>query len=220
MLKIQTIEELDNVILALEKIDRYFDENWALNQKVTFEPISTREEAESEKLFDEKKKMCPACKVTQMKRASNRKYYECVRCGEIIVLQDGKPIVNIPDKNLPIAFSSNYPVNYYLPDYGITTHYHIANWKAIVVIHAKENPDKRWLRFYWWDRDLQDYISTDLTFGVDGGLKWTSKRGVSSPNVYQKENVRKFIDALIKMRKVWIDQRGLKIPDLEIPEDM
>ena len=43
---------------------------------------------------------------------------------------------------IPLSYTSNLPVNYYIPDYGITTKYHIADWKAICIIHDKKNPEK------------------------------------------------------------------------------
>jgi len=218
MFKIQEFDEIENVIIALERIDANFDDTFKPKDKISFEPIPSRKDIESEKVFDEKKRICPGCKKTKMKKARNKKYYECVRCGEIIVLQDGKPIYNVPNKNLPLSFTSNFHVNYYIPDYGITTHFHIANWKAIVIIHSKDNPNKRWLRFYWWQRNLQSYIKSKMTFGADEGLKWKTKRGLSSPNIYEKRHIRGIIEALYEMRDSWAEKSGFEPEEIKIPE--
>ncbi len=215
MFKMQEYNEMENVIIALERIDHYFDDTFKPKEKISFKPYETRKEAEATVVFDEKTKMCPNCKKTRMKISRTRKYYECVRCGEIIVLQDGSPIYNIPNENLSLKFSSNYPVNYYIPDYGITTQYHIANWKAIIIIHAKDNPNKRWMRFYWWQRNLQEYIKSKMSFGADGGLKWKTKRGVSSPNIYDKNNIRPMINALREIRRIWAEDKGIEYKPIE-----
>ena len=92
----------------------------------------------------------------------------------MVVLEDGNPIFDIPTELLPLDYSGNFPVNYYLPEIGITYKWLMAEWKAIVIIYAKENPDKRWLRFYWWVRNLQDYISSDyiMSGNTAASLAW------------------------------------------------
>ncbi|MGV9200380.1 MAG: hypothetical protein ACOC4M_16355, partial [Promethearchaeia archaeon] len=68
---------------------------------------------------------------------------------------------------------------------------------ALVVIYSKENPNKKWLRFYWWVRDLQNLIKYGhKEIGENVQLGWKAKKGVSSPNLYNKEKVKPIIDAL------------------------
>ena len=76
----------------------------------------------------------------------------------------------------------------------------MGEWKAIVIIYAKENPEKRWLRFYWWRRDLQEYIKSEYTFGMGQSLKWEPRKGTLSPNMYEKKLIKPTIAAIKKMK--------------------
>jgi ribosomal protein L37AE/L43A len=202
MFKIEDHAELDNVILALERIDKNFNDNFDPIGSVNDDPIPERAQFEDQTEFDEKKKLCLSCK-NKMKLSKNHRYYECDRCGDIVVVLDGKPIINWDTDKLPLGFSSNFPVNFYLPNYGITVKMLMADWKAIVIIYAKENPEKKWLRFYWWQRDLQNYMMSEYSMGVSQALKWDAKKGTLSPNVYDKKSLRLIIAALKKMKTLW-----------------
>ena len=105
------------------------------------------------------------------------------------------------------TYSSNFPINYYLPKVGVTTKLSMGIWKAIVIIYAKENPDKKWLRFYWWRRDLQTFMMSKYQMGAAQGLKWETRKGVLSPNIYEKETIRPLIDGIKKMKDLWAESR-------------
>ena len=211
MFKIDSFEELDNILIALERIDNDFDENFNPkdDHQISFDPIPERANIE-EKLFEFniKKRICPKCKW-KMKKSRNKRYYECEQCGEIIVLDEGHPIYDYPSEALPLNYSTNYPVNFYLPSYGISVRSTMGDWKAIVTIFAKENPEKKWLRFYWWQRNLQRYMTSNLALGNTQGLRWETKKGVMSPNIYEKEQVRLLIDALKTMKLEWQKVKGI-----------
>ncbi len=204
MQKISNSAELDNIIKVLIKIDDNFDDN--------FDKISKKSKKVQEKEIDEedifkeyfnlKDKICPKCK-TKMKKSKNKKYFSCESCGEIVVLEDGMPIFDLPTEKLPLSFSGNFPVNYYLPEIGITYKWLMAEWKAAVIIYAKENPDKRWLRFYWWIRKLQDYISSDYVMGGSSpsSLAWTARKGAGSTNIYDKALIKPLIETLKILKK-------------------
>ena len=214
MIQIKSLEECENFIQALKRIDEYFDENFTLVKKMTFEPAPGRKELEENEIFDMKKRLCPNCGNKMTKKRTAR-YFECIRCGEIILIQEEQPLFNVPDEKLPLSFSTNYPVNYYLPDYGITTKIHMADWKAILIIHSKDNPDKKWLRFYWWNRDLQSYMQGGYGMGADRGLKWEAKKGVFSPNLYEKEHIPLMIEALETMQKEWAEFDKVDLVELK-----
>jgi ribosomal protein L37AE/L43A len=202
MFKIDDIDELDNTLIALERLEAEFDDNFDPIKNINPDPLPERQNYVNVSLFDEKTKLCPNCK-SKMKISKNHRFYECEPCGEIIVLEEGHPIYNMPSTHLPLSFSSNFPVNFYLPSYGITVKLLMAEWKAIIIVYAKENPEKKWLRFYWWQRDLQNYMLSEFTFGVGKDLKWEPKKGALSPNIYEKRLVRPLIDALKKMRPIF-----------------
>lgn len=221
MIKIQDYQVLDNFIIALERFDALFDEtfNPKNGNEISFSPIPARKILSEQdiKIFDIDKRLCPKCKW-KMTKSRNSRYYECVRCGEIIVLFQGEPIVDIPPDTLPLSFSTNYPVNYYLPGYGITVKQGMADWKAILTIYAKENPEKKWLRFYWWQRDLQNYMMSQYSMGASQGLKWDMKKGVQSPNIYEKNQIRPLIEALKTMKQEWAKIKGLEYKEIDFIE--
>lgn len=205
MFKMTEMGELDNTILALERIDEEFDENFEPKGKITDANHPSRPAQEIQLNFDMKKKECPKCKFKMKFGGKNKRFLECERCGEIVVLENQQPVMDIPSEKLPLCFSGNFPVNYYLPYYGISVRVGMAEWKAIVIIYAKENPSKKWLRFYWWARDLQAYITSPFTFDVEkkSGLGWEAKKGTLSPNIYEKRLLKPTIDALKKMKEEW-----------------
>jgi ribosomal protein L37AE/L43A len=206
MFKIEEEEELDNLILALERIDRNFNDNFEPTGNVDESPITGREDEADTLKFDEKKRLCLSCGY-KMKLSKNHRYYECERCGDIVVVLDGKPIIDYPTVKLPLNFSSNFPVNFYLPYYGISIKILMGEWKAIVIVYAKENPDKKWLRFYWWNRDLQNYMISEYSMGVMQALKWEPRKGTLSPNIYEKKELKPLIVALKKLGEIWKQER-------------
>lgn len=211
MFKIDSFEELENILNALQRINDDFDENFnpKENTTISFDPIPDRVGIEDKYfVFDLKKRICPKCSW-KMKKSKNKRYYECERCGEIIVLDEGHPIFDYPSEALPLSYSTNFPVNFYLPSYGISVRSTMADWKALVTIYAKENPEKKWLRFYWWQRNLQRYMTTEYSLGNTQGLRWETKKGVMSPNIYEKEHVQLLLDALKKMKLEWQKAKGI-----------
>ncbi|MHA1518801.1 MAG: hypothetical protein ACTSRK_01335 [Promethearchaeota archaeon] len=220
MFKIQDMDVLYNTIVALKRIDACFDDTFNPKPGVTigYDPIPERAGIENIlPTFDEKKKKCPKCSW-KMNKSKNKRFYECERCGEVVVIEEGKPIFDLPGKSMPIAFSSNFPINYYLPDYGISVKIGMADWKAIVIIHAKENPEKKWLRFYWWSRYLQKYMTAAYSLGAGQGLRWETKKGVMSPNIYEKSQVPDLINALERMRDQWAKAKGITLPPIDFKE--
>ena len=76
----------------------------------------------------------------------------------------------------------------------------MGEWKAAVVIYSKDNPNKKWLRFYWWVRDLSNilkYGQKEMGNGTQMG--WKAQRGISSPNLYDKKLIKPLINALKKI---------------------
>ncbi|MBD3353196.1 MAG: hypothetical protein GF364_17080 [Candidatus Lokiarchaeota archaeon] len=205
MMKITSSAELSNLLTALTSIDNDFDESFNRIKRRTKEEILKDSEDEGDILeflaeFDGK--TCPKCH-SRMKKSRNHKYLNCQVCGEVVVLEDGNPIFDIPTDKLPLSYSGNFPVNYYMPAIGITIKWIMGEWKAIVIIYAKENPDKRWLRFYWWTRNLQEYISSKYRADVSTAkaLAWTARRGAGSTNVYDKEVIKNMIKGLKKIKQ-------------------
>jgi len=203
-IKIYDKEVLHNLIIALEKIDENFDEFWGWHGKFKRKKAKTEEEKLKEKKLDIIKyrilenRTCPKCNKKMDKMKS---HYECSHCGEIVILEGYKqPIFNIAPSDLDLNFHANFPINYYLPVSGITIKWLMGEWKAVVVIYSKDNPNKKWLRFYWWIRDLSNilkYGQRELGEGTQMG--WKAKKGVSSPNLYNKEELRPLIEALKKI---------------------
>jgi len=197
--KITNSDVLKNVIIALDKINASFDEFWSW--KGSFEENSKNNDNvfEDEKLKILKYRIienltCPNCN----KKLINRKsHYECVHCGEIILINGYKdPIFDINPKNLSLKFTTNLPVNFYLVNTGITVNWLMAEWKAIAVIYSNDNPNKKWLRFYTWERDVQSL----LKYGRSGAqMTWNAKRGSGSPNIYDKKTLKLLIEDLKKI---------------------
>ncbi len=199
---------LNNLIKTLVKINSSFDEYWG-----NFKGFETKKPETEEDLIQNKQlkilkyriienKSCPNCskKLTLSKRKT---HYECEHCGEIIILESyNEPIFNIDPKYLPLGFSTNFPINYYLPVAGITVEWLMSLWKAVVVIYSKDNPNKRWIRFYAWERNLEQLLKYGYYEAGDGGqLSWTAKKGTGSPNIYDKAELPILIDALKKLQK-------------------
>lgn len=203
MIKIRERSVLKNTIQALEIIDKNFDEefNWVGEGDGSPDPNLDDQEFLNFKITDRK---CPVCGKTLKKR---QKFYECENqvCGELFVIVKGIPLFNYPSEKLPLRFVKNLPIAFYLPVAGITTQMFVGDWKAISVIYKESNPDRKWLRFYWWTRNLQPYITSELIIDTyaNKSLTWSSRRGVKSPNIYDKNIIKPLIEALKKIETVW-----------------
>lgn len=201
MFKIYDKYVLNNTIVALEKIDEFFDDMWSWSGKYGKQKHKTKEDQEKEKGLEIIKyrilenRTCPKC---QKKMDKMKSHYECQHCGEIVILEGyNQPIFNILPKDLDLQFHANFPINFYLPVSGITLKWLMGEWKAVVVIYSKDNPNKKWLRFYWWVRDLSNilkYGQREMGNGTQMG--WKSQKGISSPNIYDKKHVRSLLNAL------------------------
>ena len=127
-----------------------------------------------------------------------KSHYECQHCGEIVILEGyNQPIFNIAASDLELYFTGDFPLNFYMPVSGITVKWLMGEWKALVIIYSKDNPNKKWLRFYWWSRDLQNimkYGQREMGEGTQMG--WKAQRGVASPNLYEKKHLKPLINAL------------------------
>ena len=186
---------------ALEKIDETFDDLWTFHGKFRKTVQKSEEQKEKEKKLDIIKfriienKTCPKC---QKKMDKMKSHYECQHCGEIVILEGyNQPIFNIAASDLEIDFAGDFPLNFYMPVSGITVKWLMGEWKALVVIYSKDNPNKKWLRFYWWSRDLQNimkYGQREMGEGTQMG--WKAQRGVASPNLYEKKHLKPLINAL------------------------
>jgi len=204
MIKIDDELELRNLINALNLIMNDFDENFNPIDKEKFQAKINKDflpekEARNILKFDGKK--CLNCGGIMFKK-KNEKYYSCERCGEIIVVVEGNPIYNIPSDKLKLIYAQNFPVNFYIPYVGITYKWFMAEWKAIVIICNPENPENKWLRFYWWDRDLNQYIRSNVLVGTSltNILSWKARKGSGTTNLYEKSLIPKIIDALEKCK--------------------
>jgi predicted RNA-binding Zn-ribbon protein involved in translation (DUF1610 family) len=205
MMKIHDKNVLKNLINALEKIDEKFDEFWAFKGKFREDETKTEEEMIKEKKLDLIKyrilenRTCPNC---QNKMKKKKSYYECDSCGEIVIMEYNQPIFNIDPSDLKLNFQANFPINYYLPLSGITIKWLMAEWKALVVIYSKDNPNKKWLRFYWWVRDLKNVLKYGkMKMGEGSKLGWEAKKGSGTTNLYNKEFLQPLIKALKKLAK-------------------
>jgi hypothetical protein len=204
MLKIYDKYVLNNMIVALEKIEESFDDLWTWSGKYEKQKLKTKKDLEKEKNLKIMKyrilenKTCPKC---QKKMDKMKSHYECRNCGEIVILEGyNQPIFNITPENLDLRFHANFPINFYLPVSGITIKWLMGEWKALVVIYSKDNPNKKWLRFYWWVRDLSNilkYGRREMGNGTQMG--WKAQRGSSSPNLYDKKLINPLINALKKI---------------------
>ena len=206
MFKIYDENVLYNVIQALKKIDENYDDFWSWKGKFKKKEPKTEAQKIKEKKLDIIKyriienRTCPNC---QERMNKNKSHYECPRCGEIVILEGHhQPIFNIAPSDLSGEFKTDFPINFYLPVSGITVKWLMGEWKALVVIYNKENPNKKWLRFYWWVRDLRNVLKYGhRELGTDSKMGWKLQRGVSSPNLYDKKEVSSIIDALYKAAK-------------------
>ncbi len=204
MFKIYDNEVLKNIIKSLKKIDENFDDFWTFQGKFRKKAPKTEEQKEKEKKIDIIKyriienRTCPKC---QKKLDKMKSHYECQHCGEIVILEGyNQPIFNIAPSDLDLNFQVDFPINYYMPISGITVKWLMGEWKALVVIYSKDNPNKKWLRFYWWLRDLQvilKYGQREMGEGTQMG--WKSQKGVASPNLYDKKLLKPLIHALINI---------------------
>jgi len=201
MFKIYDKYVLTNMILALEKIDESFDDLWSWKGRYGKKEPKTQEDLEKEKSLDIIKyrilenKTCPKC---QKKMDKMKSHYECQHCGEIVILEGyNQPIFNIPPEDLDLRFHANFPINFYLPVSGITLKWLMGEWKALAVIYSKDNPNKKWLRFYWWVRDLSNILKFgQREMGNGTQMGWKAQKGISSPNIYDKKLIRPLINAL------------------------
>ena len=201
MFKIYDKYVLTNMILALEKIDESFDDLWSWKGTYGKKEPKTQEDLEKEKSLDIIKyrilenKTCPKC---QKKMDKMKSHYECQHCGEIVILEGyNQPIFNIPPEDLDLRFHANFPINFYLPVSGITLKWLMGEWKALAVIYSKDNPNKKWLRFYWWVRDLSNILKFgQREMGNGTQMGWKAQKGISSPNIYDKKLIRPLINAL------------------------
>jgi len=204
MLKIYDKAVLNNIIVSLEKFDEDFDDMWNWSGSYGIREPKSEEDLEKEKYLEIIKyriienRTCPKCgkKMDKMKS-----HYECQHCGEIVILEGyNQPIFNIASTDLDLRFHGNFPINFYLPVSGVTVKWLMGEWKAIVVIYSKDNPNRKWLRFYWWVRDLSNilrYGQREMGEGTQMG--WKAQKGVSSPNIYDRKLIKPLISALKKI---------------------
>jgi len=204
MIQIREKAVLANTIRALETIDKNFDEEfeWIGSSDPLADPNLNDDKFLHYKIVDRK---CPNCGKTLKKRL---KFYECENedCGDLFVIVNGIPLKDFPSEQLPLRFVKNLPVTFYLPFVGITTKIHVGDWKAIAIIYKDTNPDRKWLRFYWWVRDLQPYLESQLTIDIEANksLAWESKKGVKSPNIHDKKLIKPLIEALKIIESIWV----------------
>ena len=135
---------------------------------------------------------------------SKKKFqYEYQDSSRRVILEGyNQPIFNISSSKLDLSFQTNFPINYYLPVSGITVKWLMGEWKALAVIHDKDNPNKRWLRFYWWMRDLSNLLKYgQREVGEGTQMGWKSQRGIASPNIYDKKLVPPLIKALKRIKQ-------------------
>ncbi|MFW9878641.1 MAG: hypothetical protein ACFFG0_36640 [Candidatus Thorarchaeota archaeon] len=204
MFKIYDKEVLHNTVSALEKFDESFDDIWSWGGSYGKQEPKSEEELEKEKNLEIIKyrivenRTCPKCgnKMDKMKS-----HYECQHCGEIVILEGyNQPIFNIAPNDLDLRFYGNFPINFYLPISGITVKWLMGEWKALVVIYSKDNPNRKWLRFYWWVRDLSNILKFgQREMGEGTQMGWKTQRGISSPNIYDKRLIKPLISALKKI---------------------
>ncbi|TKJ22461.1 MAG: hypothetical protein CEE43_06100 [Promethearchaeota archaeon Loki_b32] len=207
MFKIYDKDVLNNFIVALEKFEDYFDEFWGWEGEYGKKEPKTKQDLEKEKNLEIIKyriienRTCPKC---QHKMDKMKSHYECQHCGEIVILEGyNQPIFNVTSTDLDLHFHGNFPINFYLPVSGITVKWLMGEWKALVVIYSKDNPNKKWLRFYWWIRDLSNILkSGQREMGEGTQMGWKTQRGIASPNIYDRKLIKPLINAL---RKVSVD---------------
>jgi len=204
MFKIYDKNVLSNTINTLEKFEDTFDDIWNWSGAYEKKEPKTDEALEKEKNLEIIKyrilenRTCPKCSKKMDKKKS---HYECQHCGEIVILEGyNQPIFNIKSEDLDLHFHGNFPINFYLPVSGITVKWLMGEWKAVVVIYSKDNPNKKWLRFYWWVRDLSTILKYgQREMGEGTQMGWKAQRGISSPNIYDRNQIMKLIKALRKI---------------------
>ncbi|MFX1411907.1 MAG: hypothetical protein ACFFA6_16290, partial [Promethearchaeota archaeon] len=185
MFKVYDKDVLNNIIISLEKIEESFDDLWNWTGKYGKRQAKTEEELEKDKQLEIIKyriienKTCPKC---QKKMEKMKSHYECQHCGEIVILEGyNQPIFNISPSDLDLRFHANFPINFYMPVSGITVKWLMGEWKALAVIYSKDNPNKKWLRFYWWVRDLSNILKYgQREMGEGTQMGWKAQKGVSS----------------------------------------
>ena len=205
MFKIYEKDVLKNIITSLEKIKKNFDDLWTWSGKYGKQEPKSKEAIEKEKYLDLlryriiENRTCPKC---QKKMNKEKSHYECQHCGEIVILEGyNQPIFNIPSNELDLTFQTNFPINFYMPLSGITVKWLMGEWKAIVVIYSKDNPNKKWLRFYWWMRDLNNILKYgQKEIGEGTQMGWKTQRGIASPNIYDYKLLTPLIKALKKIQ--------------------
>ncbi|MFX1496838.1 MAG: hypothetical protein ACFFBH_04885 [Promethearchaeota archaeon] len=204
LFKIYDNAVLKNTIKVLEKIEESFDDFW------NWKGIYGKSKPKSEEVLAKERKLeiikariienrtCPNC---QNKMEKKKSHYICQHCSEIVILEGyNQPIFSISPSDLDLSFHSNFPINYYMPLSGITVKWLVGEWKAIVIIYSKDNPNKKWLRFYWWVRDLTNFIKfgkREIGNGVQMG--WKAQKGIASPNIFDKKLIKPLINALKKI---------------------
>ncbi len=204
MLKIYDKEVLNNIIISLEKFDESFDDIWGWSGSYEKQEPKSEEELDKEKNLEIIKyriienRTCPKCANKMDKKKS---HYECQHCGEIVILEGyNQPIFNVASADLDLRFHGNFPINFYLPVSGITVKWLMGEWKALAVIYSKDNPNRKWFRFYWWVRDLSNILKYgQREMGEGTQMGWKTQRGVSSPNIYDKKLLIPLISALKKI---------------------
>ena len=201
MMKINNRAIANNLLTALKKFDEDFNDEFDLISK---EINRSKQEIEYSNEFNMKKQLCLVC-GTKMKKI--KRYFECPRCGELVILEDGNPIADIDPKKLDLNYESNLPVNYYLPylrcprligyigDTGPANCYRIMQ---------RENPRKKnGMSFFSKTRNLQLVLSESPTINISGAFKWEARKGIGSPNIYTKEELRNLISAVEKTMNDW-----------------
>jgi ribosomal protein L37AE/L43A len=204
MFKIYDKEVLNNTIISLEKIEDSFDDIWGWKGTYGKQGPKSEEQLEKEKNLEIIKyriienRTCPKCgkKMDKMKS-----HYECQHCGEIVILEGyNQPIFNISSTDLDLNFHTNLPINFYLPVGGITVKWLMGEWKALAVIYSKDNPNRKWLRFYWWVRDLSNILKYgQREMGEGTQMGWKTQKGLSSPNIYDRKLIKPLINGLKKI---------------------